>query len=156
MPVLPSFLPLLAFLALVSVLTWLDVLILLWPWDLLLGRDEGAVLVPVDLGDLGLLGLMTKLGDLGCTEGLLDTAAALVVFREAGAAGAVVGMEGPVGAGAMPGLEDLLDGECMAGAKGLELEVMVNMQGLVAKDNNRGAHHKQLREVIVGTEDPGG
>ena len=122
MPVLPLFLPLLAFLALVSVLSRLDVLVLLWPWDLLLGRVEGAVLVPVDLVDLELLGLMTKLGDLGCTEELLG-AAALVVFKEAGGMGSVVGMEGPVGAGAgaMPGLEDLFDGECMAGAKGLEL-----------------------------------
>lgn len=122
MPVLPLFLPLLAFLALVSVLSRLGVLGLLWPWDLLLGRVEGAVLVPVDLVDLGLLGLMTKLGDLGCTKELLG-AAALVVFKEAGGMGAVVGMEGPVGAGAgaMPGLEDLFDGECMAGAKGLEL-----------------------------------
>lgn len=120
MPVLLLFLPLLAFLALVSVLSRLGVLVLLWPWDLLLGRVEGAVLVPVDLVDLELLGLMTKLGDLGCTEELLG-AAALVVFKEAGGMGAVVGMEGPVGAGAMPGLEDLFDGECMAGAKGLEL-----------------------------------
>lgn len=113
-------------------------------------------MVPVDLVDLELLGLMTKLGDLGCIEGLLDTAA-LVVFRVAGGVGAVLGMGGPVGAGAMPGLEDLFDGECMASAKGLELlEVMVNMQDLVAQDNNQMAHHKQLREVIVGTEAPGG
>ena len=98
------------------------VLVLLCHWDLLLGRVVGAVLVPVDLVDLELLGLMTKLGDLGCTEELLG-AAALVVFKEAGGMGAVVGMEGPVGAGAgaMPGLEDLFDGESMAGAKGLEL-----------------------------------
>lgn len=119
---MPVLLPLLAFLALVSVLSRLGVLVLLWPWDLLLGRVEGAVLVPVDLVDLKLLGLVTKLGDLGCAEELLG-AAALVVFKEAGGIGAVVGMEGPVGAGAgaMPGLEDLFDGECMAGAKGLEL-----------------------------------
>lgn len=117
-------------------------------------------MVPVDLVDLvELLGLMTTLGDLGCPEELLGTAA-LVGFREAagvGVLGAVVGTEGPVGAGAMLGLEDLFDGECMAGPKGLEhLEVMGNMPGLVAEDNGQKARHKKLREVIVGAEAPGG
>lgn len=133
------------------------------------------------LVDLELLGLINKLGDLGCTEELVGTAA-LVIFKEAGdvgargaagasagfegpvaaravgaagaseAAGAAVGFEGPVAARAMLRLEDLFDGECMAGAKGLEcLEVMVNMQDWVARDNNQTAHHKQLGDVIVGT-----
>lgn len=115
---------------------------MLRPWDLLLGRVEGTVLFPIGLVDLELLGLISKLGDFGCTEELLGTAA-LVFFKETGdvetmgAAGAGVGFEGPVDAGAMLRLEDLFDGECMAGAKGLEcLEVMVNMQDLVARDNN--------------------
>lgn len=138
-------------------------------------------MVPVALVDLELLGLMSRFGDLGCTEELLGTAT-LVIFKEAGdmgatgaagtavdfegpvdaravgaegaagAVGAAVGLEGPVDAGAMLRLEDLFDGECMAGAKGLEcLAVMVNMQDLVARDNNQTAHHKQLRDVIVGT-----
>lgn len=82
------------------------------------------VLAPVALVDLELLGLINKLGDLGCTEELVGTAA-LVIFKEAGdaaatgAAGASVGFEGPVAARAMLRLEDLFDGECMAGAKGL-------------------------------------
>lgn len=154
---------------------------MLRPWDLLLGRVEGAVLAPVALVDLELLGLISKLGDLGCTEELLGTTA-LVIFKEAGdtgatgaagtavdfegpvdaravgaegaagAVGAAVGFGGPVDAGAMLRLEDLFDGECMAGAKGLEcLAVMVNMQDLVARDNDQTAHHKQLHDVIVGT-----
>lgn len=154
MPVLPLFLPLLAFLGLVSVLSRLGVLVLLWPWDLLLGRVEGAVLVPVDLVDLELLGLMTKLGDLGCTEG----AATLVVFKEVGGVGAVVGMEGPVGAGAvaMPGLEDLFDGECMAGAKGLELlEVMVKRARFGNQGRQPDGSSQATHEVIVSTEDSG-
>lgn len=32
------------------------------------------------------------------------------------------------------------------------LEVMGSMQGLVTKDNHQPAHHKQPREVIVGSE----
>lgn len=154
MPVLPLFLPLLAFLGLVSVLSRLGVLVLLWPWDLLLGRVEGAVLVPVDLVDLELLGLMTKLGDFGCTEG----AATLVVFKEVGGVGAVVGMEGPVGAGAgaMPGLEDLFDGECMAGAKGLELlEVMVKRARFGNQGRQPDGSSQATHEVIVSTEDSG-
>lgn len=151
---------------------------MLWPWDLLLGRVEGAVLAPIALADLELLGLMSRFGDLGCTEELFGTAA-LVIFKEAGdmgaagtavdfegpvdaravgaegaagAVGAAVGLEGPVDAGAMLRLEDRFDGECMAGAKGLEcLAVMVNMQDLVARDNNQRAHHKQLHDIIVGT-----
>lgn len=141
-------------------------------------------MAPVVLVDLEPLWLISKLGDLGCTEELLGTAT-LVIFKEAGdvgatgvmgaagtavdfegpvdaravgaegatgATGAAVGFEGPVDAGTMLLLEDLFDGECMAGAKGLEyLAVIVNMQGLVARDNNQMAHHKQLGEVIVGT-----
>lgn len=107
---------------------------MLRPWDLLLGRVERAVLVPVALVDLELPGFISKLGDLGCTEELLGTAA-LVVFKVAGDVGAMgaaravgatgtagaasVGFEGPVDAGAMLRLKDLFDGECMAGAKGL-------------------------------------
>lgn len=118
---------------------------MLRPWVLLLGRVEGAVLAPVALVDLELPGFISKLGDLGCTEELLGTAA-LVIFKVAGdvgamgaagtavgfegpvtaravgasgAAEAAVGFEGPVDAGAMLRLEDLFDGECMAGAKGL-------------------------------------
>lgn len=89
---------------------------MLWPWDLLLGRVEGAVFVLVDLVDLELVGLISNLGDLGCPEELLGTAV-LVVFRGAGGVGAAAGMVGPVGAGAMLALEELFDGECMASAK---------------------------------------
>lgn len=74
----------------------LGVLVLLWPWDLLLGRVEGTVLVPVDLVDLELLGLMTKLGVLGCTEELLGTTA-LVFFKEAGGYGSCGGHGRPSG-----------------------------------------------------------
>jgi hypothetical protein len=108
-----------ALLALVSVLTLLGVLALLRTWDLLLDRLE--VFVLVDLVDLELFGLMTKLGavdGLRGTEEVLGIAD-LVVFREAEGVGAVAGIEGPVDAGAMLGFEDLLGGDGMVDTKGL-------------------------------------
>lgn len=117
----------------VSVLTLLGVLALLRAWDLLLERLEGDVFVLVDLVDLELPGLMTELGaidDLGGTEELLGIAD-LVVFKEAGGVGALVGVEGPVAAGTWPGFEDLFGGEDLLDAKGLlVLEVMVDVQAL--------------------------
>lgn len=126
---------LLASLALVSVLTLLDVLALLRAWDLLLERLEGAVFVPVDLVDLELLGLMAELGDIDDlgTEELLGIAG-LVVFKEAGGVGALAGTEGAVEDGAWLDFEDLLGGEDMVDAKGLvALDVMVAVQDLVAR-----------------------
>lgn len=134
---------LLPLLVLVSVLALLGVLTLLRTWDLLRGWLEGAVFVLVDLVDLELLGLMTELGvvdGLGATEEVLGIAD-LVTFKEAGDMGAVAGLEDPVDAADLLGFEDLF-GEGMMGTKGLVvLEVMVDMQDLVAMDSDLIACH---------------
>lgn len=136
---------LLAVLALVSALALPDSLALLWGWDFLLGLPGGAVFVLVGLVDLELLGLTTVLGvvdGLVGLEGLLGVTD-LVVFKEAGGVGATVGMEGPVEAGDMLGLEDLFGGEGMVGGKGLvALDVMVDMKDLVAVGSDLTASHK--------------
>lgn len=139
-----ALLALLALLVLVSVLTLLGVLALLRTRDLLLGRLEGALFVLVDLVDLELLGLTTKLGDVAGLVGTKDLlgVADLVDFKEAGGLGSAVGMEDPLGAGDILGFEDLL-GEDMVGAKGLVvLEVTVDMKHLVAVDDDLIACHR--------------
>lgn len=125
----------------------------------MLGLPGGAVFVLVGLVDLELLGLTTVVGivdGLVGLEGLLGVTD-LVVFKEAGGVGAAVGMEGPVEAGDMLGLEDLFGGEGMVGGKGLvALDVMVHMKDLVAVGSDLTAVTGLPREVIVATEGPGG